>query len=126
MSDGNGSESRIKRSVWYVGKLRANTTEDKRRNYIQQRADELQADVTVFEAKVFHRDNDDTHCSGRIMVDCASSPVVGNKSFWPRPIYTRPWKIPAENKQQFESSAATGTNIPEHTVLAQPVGKIWR
>ena len=90
-SDGNGSESRIKRSVWYVGKLRTNTTEDKLRNYIQQRADELQVDVTVFEAKVLHRDHNDMHCSGRIMVDCASSPVVGNKSFWPRPIYTRPW-----------------------------------
>ena len=79
--------------------------------------------MTVFEAKVFHRDNDDMHCSGRIMVDCASSPVVGNNSFWPQPIYTRPWKFPEENKPHLESSAATGANIPEHAVLAQPVGQ---
>ena len=31
--------------------------------------------------------------SGRIMVDVNSSPFVGNKTFWPLPIYVRPWKF---------------------------------
>ena len=79
-----------KKKVLFVGNLRTDVTEDCLQTFIAQRLSAASPSVTVaiHQCSLFKKEKT---TSARIVVSARDAPILLDKRFWPRPVYTRSW-----------------------------------
>ena len=85
------TSTNIKRAVFFFGNLRRDTPDNGLADFVTARANDIGVPVTVFNSKLFRKD--DGRCSGRVTVDVDAATTVGDRSFWPKVVYVGPWKF---------------------------------
>ena len=98
-------EHQVKKAVFFIGHLRADAADGSLEDYVAERSEDVGVPVTVFNSKLF-RKPDTNWCSGRITVNQDVAAVVGDRTFWPRTVYVRPWKFADDGERS--SSPAGG------------------
>ena len=74
--------------------------------------------VTVFNSKLFRKE--DGRCSGRVTVDEGAATAVGDRTFWPRAVYVRPWKFDQRIPQPAAEQAPLPSVDPAPVDLGPP------
>ena len=87
----------VKRSVLWIGNLCDDVTDDKLTDYIVSRAEEVGLDsLTIFNMKIFTKP--EKKGGARITINAAAKSMLLTRSFWPRPVYARPFKFRDDEK----------------------------
>ena len=121
-------KDQTERVVLYVGNLKVGTTFESLTTYVTERSKNIGVRCPeVFNGKVFPPQTDTgTYCA-RITVDEESAEALADRSFWPRPLYVRPWKF--NRKQQrgrpdnVQSTSGIDQQPPASAPDTQPSGQ---
>lgn len=104
----------VQKRALYLGNLRSGQTDEDIRNFITHRATTVGVDVTLVKCSLLELSGDEFRSAAHIVVDKDSEKVLRNRSFWPKPVYCRPWKFketPAETGQPSPPSSATTASM---------------
>ena len=105
-----------KKSVLYIGNLSSSTSEESLRKFIERRSESVCiSPPRIYNCRVFsdqskERPNHNLVVGARITVPASAQNIVMNRTFWPRPVYARPWIFKDRNE-----TMATGALLNERS-----------
>lgn len=89
-----------KKSVLYVGRISKECTEKQIEEFVLRRAVTIEERTpTVYAIRIFSKPGSDYNAA-RLTIDASSRPLLLNRNFWPRPIYSRAWNFEAYRTDQ--------------------------
>ena len=99
-----------KKAVFYIGNLCPETDSERLSKFISLRAGKVHRSVTVFSSKIFKKPKS---TGARIVINAGAADIVSSKSFWPKPLYSRPWDFDKYDDSQRNGDEPTGSALAE-------------
>ena len=111
---------RRKRVDVLVGNLRASTTENKLRDYIQSRVESAcqGRDVPIHRIKVFAAKEGRDTLSARVTVDARDSSLLRSREFWPGRLYCRQYRYNTQQVQHESNGDRSNSERADNLLTA--------
>ena len=119
-------KDQTERVVLYVGNLKVGTTFESLTTYVTERSKNIGVRCPeVFNGKVFQPQTDNgTYCA-RITVDEESAEALADRSFWPRPLYVRPWKFNRKQQRGRPDNVQSTSGIDQQPPASDPLANAY-
>jgi len=102
-----------KKGVLYIGNLSPDITNERLITFVERRASFLKiAPPQVYSAKIFRTEGRATETIGaRIVIPAAQISTLNDRTFWPRPTYSRQWVFKEEHGPAVQPNDERPSNV---------------